>query len=64
MVKNPPADAGDAGDTGSVPGSGRSLGEGMETHSSILAWRTPWTEGPGVLWITDSWSRRESGTTE
>ena len=28
MVKNPPADAGDAGDTGSVPGSGRSPGEG------------------------------------
>ena len=24
MVKNPPANAGDAGDTGSVPGSGRS----------------------------------------
>ena len=22
----------------------------MATHSSILAWRTPWTEGPGGLW--------------
>ena len=22
----------------------------MATHSSILAWRTPWTEGPGRLW--------------
>ena len=20
---------------------------GMETHSSVLAWRTPWTEEPG-----------------
>ena len=23
------------------------LEEGMTTHSSILAWRTPWTEKPG-----------------
>ena len=22
----------------------------MTTHSSVLAWRIPWTEGPGVLW--------------
>ena len=27
-VKNPPANAGDAGDVGSIPGLGRSLGEG------------------------------------
>ena len=78
-----------AGDSGSIPGSGRSLGvgigyplqyswaslvaqtvknppvmretwvrslrwedpleEGMVTHSSILAWRIPWTEEPGGL---------------
>ena len=25
------------------------LGEGMATHSSILAWRIPWTEEPGRL---------------
>jgi len=25
------------------------LEEGMATHSSILAWRTPWTEEPGGL---------------
>ena len=25
------------------------LEEGMETHSSILAWRTPWAEEPGGL---------------
>ena len=25
------------------------LKKGMETHSSILAWRTPWTEEPGRL---------------
>ena len=26
------------------------LEEGMATHSSILAWRIPWTEEPGGLW--------------
>ena len=26
--------------------------EGMATHSSILAWRIPWTEEPGRLWST------------
>ena len=25
------------------------LEEGMATHSSILAWRIPWTEEPGAL---------------
>ena len=25
------------------------LEEGMTTHSSILAWRIPWTEEPGGL---------------
>ena len=28
VVKNPPANAGDPGDTGSIPGSGKSPGEG------------------------------------
>ena len=32
------------GDLCSIPESGRSPGEGMATHSSILAWRIPWTE--------------------
>ena len=30
------------GDLGSIPGLGRS-GEGTAIHSSILAWRIPWT---------------------
>ena len=30
-----------AGDLGSIPGSGRSPGEGMATHSSIPAWEIP-----------------------
>ena len=25
------------------------LGKGMATHSSILAWRIPWTQKPGRL---------------
>ena len=33
MVKNPPASA---GDVGSIPGSGRSLGEGNGTHSPVF----------------------------
>ena len=41
VVKNPPANIGDAG---SIPGSGRSLEKEMATHSSILAWEIPWTE--------------------
>ena len=40
-----------AGDVGSVPGSERSPGGG---HSSILAWRIPWTEEPGGLQSTGS----------
>ena len=49
MVKNLPANAGDIRDTGLTPGSGRSLEEGIATHSSIIAWRIPWTEEPGEL---------------
>ena len=52
MVKNPPTKAGDLTDIDSIPGSGRSLEEGTATHSSILAWRTPWTEVPGRLQST------------
>ena len=39
------------GDLGSIPGSGWEdpLEKGMATHSSILAWRIPWTEEPGRL---------------
>ena len=38
-----------AGDPSSIPGLGRSLGEGMAAHSSILAWRILWTEETGGL---------------
>ena len=37
------------------------LEEEMATHSSILAWRIPWTEEPGTL---QSMGCKESDTTE
>ena len=45
MVKNPPA----VQETW-VQSLGREdpLEEEMTTHSSVPAWRVPWTEGPGV----------------
>ena len=36
------------------------LEKGMATHSSILAWRIPWTEDPGY----SPWGHKESDTTE
>ena len=37
------------------------LEEGTATHSSILAWRTPWTEEPGSY---SPWGHKESDITE
>lgn len=54
MVKNPPAKAGDARDAGLIPGSEKPLEEEMATHSSTLAWESPWTEEPGRLQSTGS----------
>ena len=34
----------------------------MATHSSILAWKIPWTEEPGRL--NSPWCHKESDTTE
>ena len=34
----------------------------MATHSSILAWRIPWTEEPGGLY--SPWGHKQSDTTE
>ena len=45
MVKNPPVNAGNVRDVGSIP-----LEEGMAAHPNILAWRIPWPEEPGELW--------------
>ena len=49
VVKNPPASAGDVRDGGSTSGLGDPLEEEVATHSSILAWRIPWTEEHGRL---------------
>ena len=49
VVENLPASAGDIRDTGLIPGLGRSPGGGYATHSSILAWRIPWTEEPSGI---------------
>ena len=49
VVKNLPANAGDVSGIDLIPGLGRSLKEGMATHSSILPWEIPWTEEPGRL---------------
>ena len=46
VVENLPANAGDAG---AIPEFERSLGEGNGNHSSILAWKIPWTEESGRL---------------
>ena len=49
MVKNPPSNAGDTRDMGSILEWEDPLQKGMATHSSILAWEIPWTEEPGEL---------------
>ena len=41
VIKNLPANAGDAVDMALTPGSERPLEKEMATHSSILAWRIP-----------------------
>ena len=43
------------------PGQEDILEKEMATHSSILAWRTPWTEEPGRLSL---WGCKESDTAE
>ena len=54
MVKNPPA----MRETWVQSlGWGDPLEKGMATHSSILAWRIPWTGEPGGL--QSMWSQRD-----
>ena len=43
------------GDLGSIPGLGRSTGEGKAIHSSILAWRIPWTKSMGSQRFVHNW---------
>ena len=49
MVKNPPANVGDAGDVGSITGSGRYPRGESSNLSSIFAWKIPLTQKLGGL---------------
>jgi len=51
MTPNLPASTEDSGDMSSVPRFRRSPGGGKGNHSNILAWKTPWSEEFGVLWL-------------
>ena len=46
VIKNPPANA---GDTGSIPGSGRYPGVGNGNPLQYSCWKISWTEEPGRL---------------
>ena len=52
VVKNSPVSA---GDTGLIPGSGRSLEKETATHSSVLTWKIPQTYCP--------WGHKEADMT-
>ena len=60
MVKNPPAKAEDRRDVGQED----HLEKEMETHSSILAWKIPWTESGGLysMGVTKSWTQLSINT--
>ena len=47
--KNPPVSAGAVEEAGSIPGSGRSSGEGNGSPLQCSCWVIPWTEEPGGL---------------
>ena len=49
VVKTLLANAGDVRDSDWIAESEDSLEDGMATHSSVLAWRIPWTEEPSGL---------------
>ena len=54
LLRGPGSSAGkesacNAGKPGSIPGREHPLEKGMATHSSILAWKIPWTEELGRL---------------
>ena len=59
MVKNPPASAGDIGDAVSIPGSERTLEEGMATYSGIPCLQNPRGQRilTGSMGIAKSWTQ-------
>ena len=64
MVQNRPASAGDIRDTGSVPGLGRSPGEGNGNPLQYSCLRIPWTEEPACIvhGVTKSQTRQHAHT--
>ena len=52
--KDLPANAGDVRDAGSIPGSGRSTGEGNGSPLQYFCWRISWTEEPGIHGVAKS----------
>ena len=62
MIKTPPANAGDAGDIGLIPGSGRSPGEGNGNPLQYSCLENPMDRG--TWWQRSAWGCKESDTTE
>ena len=66
LVKNPPANAGAAGNAGLIPWFD-ALEEEMATHSNIFTGIIPWTEGSASLpggGGYSPWGHKESGRTD
>ena len=60
-AKDPPASTGDIRDVGSIPAQEDPLEEGMASHSSVLAWKTPAQRSlAGYI----PWGPKESDRTE
>ena len=60
MLKEPTSQCGRLKRRSLIPGSKDPLGEGMATHSSVLAWRIPWAEEPGRLQSIESYRVRHN----
>ena len=63
MVKNPPANAGDLRDTGSIPGSGRSPGGGHGNPFQYPCLENPMEDSQGSLAGYSPWGCKESDMT-
>ena len=56
VVKNLPASTGDIRDTGLIPGSGRSPGEGHGNPFQYSCLESPMTVVDTVYWVAKSWT--------